>query len=304
MLEPFAKRLEFIWVKPSSKFFTRLMQVTGPKTSSFAMEESGFTLSKMVGGTAVRAPSRSQRFGSARHGAGFAARRLIEGDFEGALRLLVATPDRKTERARKNAARKIAESWGDWRGLRDAIPCGPERGVMETLAETGGDCRAGFLALPLFIRRIVVEAYQSFLWNETARLVVRDRCPPPFIAVPRPFGDLVFPETGGVPDGLRSLVVPLLSPRSKLKAPWGEAAERALAGEGIAIDALRIPGIRSPYFGEIPRPLFAEASAFSLGPPETDETAAPAARLKRRLRFTLPRGAYGTVLLAALGARD
>ncbi len=245
-----------------------------------------------------------QRFGSARRGRGFAARRLIAGDFEGALRLLIAAPDRKMERARKAAARAIAEAWGDWSTLRRALPDGPERRVAKALVETGGDFRAGFLALPPFVRQMAVEAYQSYLWNETVRRFVRDRCPPPLSSAPSDWGDLVFPETSRVDEETRSLAVPLLSPKTRLAHPWRIAAEEALAREEIALEELRIPGVRSPYFGDIPRPLYAEASGFSLGPPVRDETAATAGRLLRRLRFTLPRGAYATVLLAALGARD
>ncbi len=245
-----------------------------------------------------------QRFGSARHGRGFAARRLIDGDFEGALRLVVATPDRKTERLRKTAARKIAASWGDWNALRNELPDGPERRVVEALANSSGDCRAGFLALPAFVRRIVAEAYQSFLWNAAVRRLVRDLCPPPFVAAPHRWGELVFPETGRVSEETRSLVVPLLSPGTALEAPWAGAARGALEDEGISLADLRVPGLRSPRFDEIPRRLFAEAAAFSVGPPEPDETAPAGQRLKRSLRFTLPRGAYATTLLAALGARD
>ena len=245
-----------------------------------------------------------QRFGSARRGRGFAARCLVEGNFEGALRLLIAAPGRKTERARKTAARAIAAAWGDWSNLRRELPEGPERRVAKALAETGGDFRAGFLALPPILRQMAVEAYQSYLWNETVRRFVRDLCPPPLATASSEWGDLVFPETSRVGEETRSLAVPLLSPKTKLADPWRAAAEETLAREGIAIEELRVPGIRSPYFGDIPRRLYAEASGFSLGPPEPDETAAPARGMLRRLRFTLPRGAYATVLLAALGARD
>ncbi|MGD1049376.1 MAG: hypothetical protein ABR899_11565, partial [Candidatus Krumholzibacteriaceae bacterium] len=79
------------------------------------------------------------------------------------------------------------------------------------------------------------------------------------------------------------------------------AAESVLAEEGIAPRDLRVPGLRVPFFGEVERALFAEALEFSLGPLEADESAGGKGRFKRRARFLLPRGAYGTVLLGALG---
>lgn len=243
-----------------------------------------------------------QRFGSARHGRGFAARRLIEGDFEGALRLLVAAADRKDSRERKRIKRAIAAAWGTWDSLARELPPCPERTVVARLAETGGDFRAGFGALPPFIRRISIEAYQSLLWNEVARRFVAGACAPPLIGIPSRFGDLATPRASSVPPGLVGTLIPLFSPETTIEDPWRDAAEATLAGEGIALSALRVPGLRGLSFGEVERPLFVDASEFTLGPLEADESGAGAGRFKRIVRFFLPRGSYGTVLLGALGA--
>ncbi len=243
-----------------------------------------------------------QRFGSARHGRGFAAQRLIEGDFEEALRLLVAVPDRKDSRERKGVKREIAAAWGDWDTLADTLPPCPERAVARRLAETGGDYRAGFSALPPFIRRIAVEAYQSWLWNAVARRFVAARCAPPLIEIPSRYGDLVFPGAAAIPADIAGTLLPLFSPGTALDEPWRSSAEAVLAGEGIALGDLRVPGLRSLYFGEVSRPLFVDALDFVLGPVEEDESSGGARRFKRLLRFSLPRGSYGTVLLDALGS--
>ncbi len=244
----------------------------------------------------------AQRFGSARHGRGFAARRLIEGDFEEALRLLLAVTDRKDSRERKGVKRAIAAAWGDWEKLAKELPPGPERAVVGRLAETGGDFRSGFSALPPFIRRIAIEAYQSWLWNAVARRLIAARCAPPLIEFPSRFGDLVFPGAAAIPADLAGTSIPLFAPETALEDPWRSSAEAVLAGEGIALGDLRIPGLRSPYFGEVSRPLFVDALEFVLGPVETDESSAGARRFKRFVRFSLPRGSYGTVLLGALGS--
>lgn len=245
-----------------------------------------------------------QRFGSARHGRGFAARRLIDGDFEKALKLIVAAADRKDSRERKGVRRTIAAAWGDWEKLARELPPCPEHTIARRLAETGGDFRSGFSALPPFIRRITIEAYQSWLWNAVARRFIAGRCAPPLIELPSRFGDLLFPGAAAIPPDLAGTLIPLLSPGTALEDPWKSSAEAVLAGEGIALGDLRIPGLRSPYFGEVPRMLFVDAREFVLGPVETDESAAGAKRFKRFLRFFLPRGSYGTVLIGALGAQS
>jgi tRNA pseudouridine13 synthase len=205
-----------------------------------------------------------QRFGSARHGRGFAARRLIEGDFDGALKLIHAA-----------------------RGRRDS------RG--------GGELVGTFDALPGFIQRMAIEAYQSWLWNEVARRVVAEQCAGDVLEIPTRFGPLLFPRAASVPAGLVGLVIPLLSPGTTLADAWKTAALEVLGEEGLTLSKLRVPGRRRPYFGGTPRALFAEATEFSLGPFEHDESLEDRRRFKRRLKFLLPRGAYGTVLLRALG---
>jgi tRNA pseudouridine13 synthase len=241
-----------------------------------------------------------QRFGSARHGQGFAARHLMKGDFEEALRLLIAVPDRKDPRERKAAKRAIAARWGDWKGLAAALPACPERRVVLQLEESGGDFREGFSVLPYFIRQMTIEAYQSWIWNEVARRFVTQWCASPFTKAASKFGELIFPKAADIPAGSDSLIIPLFSPRIDFDEPWRAAAEAVLAAEGISLQDLRIPGMRKPYFGGVARRLIVDATEFSLGPLQRDETSGRDTKFKRVVRFFLPRGSYGTVLLRAL----
>jgi len=240
-----------------------------------------------------------QRFGSARHGRGFAARHLIREEFEEALRLIIAAPSRKDSRESKLIKQTIEANWSDREKLTETLPDGSAKRSLERYAASGA--LAAFRALPPFIQRMTLEAYQSWLWNEIARRVIAEQCAPPFIEIATRFGALVFPRAAAAPEELGTLFVPLLSPRTALKPPWRSAAETVLAGEGIDRHRLRVPGLREPYFGETPRALFVEAADFSLGPIEHDESIEDGRRFKRRLKFFLPRGSYGTVLLRALG---
>lgn len=240
-----------------------------------------------------------QRFGSARHGQGFIAARLVRGDFEGALRLAIATPARKDTGARRHFTRAAATLWGDWRGMLDTLPRMPERKAIERLAE-GAGFRDAFAALPYFVQSIAVEAYQSHLWNAAARRLARQIAGEgPLVRADDPFGEMLFPPAVAVGQAWRSLVVPLLSPRTALAEPWGPDAAHALAEEGLTLDQLRIPGLRRPSFDESPRPLFAAAERFTMSEAEPDDLTPR--RLKRTLGFELPRGAYATVLLRGLG---
>lgn len=254
-----------------------------------------------------------QRFGSARHGGGFAGRRLIEGDFEEALRLLIATPSRKDTGKTREFRRVAAQHWGDWKGLAQRLPRCPERAAIELLARCpegdSPDFRAAFAALPYFLQTMSVEAYQSHLWNDTARRIAQrltrqaaeSRGQAAIIEAPDPFGPMLFPAAALVPDAWRYADMPLLASKTELIEPWGACAEETLAAEGVKPEQLRIPGLRRPFFGEAPRPLFITAMRYTMTQPEADELTPSGKRLKVTIGFDLPRGSYATVVLRALG---
>lgn len=260
----------------------------------------------------------AQRFGSARHGQGFIGPRLIKGEFEGALRLAIGTPARKDTGKTRAFTRACARHWGEWQRLATELPRCPERRAIETLA-AGGSFAQAFAALPHFTQQMAVEAYQSHIWNATARRlaqrIVGDAAVGELAKMPegpgrvRPlaalranddFGPMLFPPAVAVGEAWPHAHMPVLGPRTELVAPWGVEAAAVLEEEGIRQEDLGIPGFRRPYFGEANRALFVIAEGFEMTPPEQDEMGSPKAH-KRTLRFALGRGAYATVVLRALG---
>lgn len=242
-----------------------------------------------------------QRFGSARHGAGFVARRLIEGDFEGALRLAIGTPARKDSGKTRQFTRMAASHWGDWSRLAAELPRIPERRAIEVLA-SGGSAREAFAALPYFLQSMYVEAYQSHLWNAAARTLTEALgATRGVLRSDDTFGEMVFPIAEGVGAREREIEMPLPARGTRLQEPWGEAMARALRDEGVEVSQLRVPGLRRPFFGEAMRRLFVRAAEFEMSDPEADELSAGSRRLRRTIAFELPRGAYATVVLRALG---
>jgi len=266
-----------------------------------------------------------QRFGSARHGKGWIASHLVRGEFEEALRLAIASPARKETGDRRAFTRLAAAKWGKWEELARELPRCPERRAVEALA-AHKSFRDAFALLTPFFQQICVEAFQSHIWNEMVRRYVAPLCGAPSFpqrhtgsrssspATPRPddpwviaddsFGDMVFPSAqyvreASANDAVRS--APMLAPESTPPEPWASLAAEVLAEFNLTIGDLRIPGLRRPVFGEVQRPVFVEAEGFQASPPEPDELSAPRPRFKRTLHFDLPRGAYATVVLRALG---
>lgn len=264
------------------------------------------------GESAVSAPGRlrfvnyfgDQRFGSARAGRGFAAKCQILGRHEEALRLALAEPYAKEKRAGRELKELMAEQWGNWRFLLRAMPRCQERAAISHLVKRPGDFRGAMRMLPYLFQQMCVYAYQSHLWNSIARRLVLELCCRESEPIRRDdaYGELVFPLPAAVPEELLKLELPLLGRNSGLSGIWAEAARRVLEEEGLSSTRiLRIPGVQRPFFGESMRGLFAEAGDFSLKRPEPDGPQKGERLFRRELRFTLPRGAYGTVLLRALG---
>jgi tRNA pseudouridine13 synthase len=242
-----------------------------------------------------------QRFGSARHGHGFAARALALGDFETALKLLIGTPARKDTGAKRTFTRELATRWGSWKSLARDLPGCPERAAIEALAK-GEGFDAAFAALPHFLQQMCVEAYQSHLWNRIASAAIESLTEPEErIEADDDFGVMRFIPAANVPNGWRELCLPTLGAETELTPPWKALATRALASEGLTLDRLRVPGLRRPAFGAISRAVFAVATRFEMTRAEADEFDPRGLRGRRTLRFDLPRGSYATVLLRALG---
>lgn len=246
-----------------------------------------------------------QRFGSARHGQGFAAKHLVKGEFEAALKLLIATPTRKDSGARRPFTRTAIAHWGDWHTLLTQLPKMPERAAIEALA-AGASMKQAFAALPHLVQTLCVEAYQSHLWNSVARAMVMGECTrlkaTPILA-DDDFGEMAFVPASAARSDWSSLTVPLPSPEVGVRPASAVALDDVMRAEGLRVDQLAIPGLRRPSFGAVERPLIVDATNFSMSPAEKDELASARSpkHLKRRVAFDLPRGAYATVVLRALG---
>ena len=247
----------------------------------------------------------NQRFGSARAGQGFIAAHLVRGEFERALQLAIGVPHRKDLLRVKQFKQMVAEHWDSrrWSDVLKSLPKLPERAAIEHLARRPDDFRGAFAALPYFFQQLTVEAYQSILWNRivTCLLVERLGEGGRLWVVDDTFSQLIFPEAEAIPADLRDLEVPLLGRKTALAEPWRSAATQVLHEEGLDVTDLRIPGLDKPWFGEVSRGVFAEADRLHLGNPQPDDSESKRRRLKVTTSFALPRGAYATVVLRAIG---
>lgn len=248
-----------------------------------------------------------QRFGSARHHQGFAAQHLIRGDFETALKLLIATPARKDSGPRRTFTRLLVNAWTKWSEILPKLPKLPERRAVEVLATKGheADFKAAFAALPNFLQQMAVDAFQSWIWNAVAREWINKAFSPQArLDSDDDFGTMTFPYAAATTAETCSLQIPMLTVGLVPKPPWETAAQTVLAqlDPPLSISNFQIPGLRRPAFGDGTRHLLSAALDFAALPAEPDDSDPTARRrhLRRTVSFTLSRGSYATTVLRAI----
>jgi tRNA pseudouridine13 synthase len=244
----------------------------------------------------------SQRFGSLKHGQGFLVKDLMRGDAESALRNHLARPSELDLTHDARVKKFWSEHWGEW-GLKNPYP-GAERyaPVIRWLRLHPTDYLGAFLRTEPRWRALQVFTYQSWLWNEGAKLFLRDVLGMTrLVSIRYQAGTLLFPQSldGDEARELRDKTFPLLAPDSTFTDERVRRAALSVLGrEGMTLESLRIPGATQIHFDHEERPLFAYPGKLRVGEAKPDEL--NHGKLRVNVAFTLPPGAYATLVLKRL----
>ncbi len=236
-----------------------------------------------------------QRFGSARHGLGFAARELILGHYERALYLLLVEGS-QYEMKRTQAFRDcLRRNWPEVKPCLSLAPSPWERRLLEFLATHRLSKRTFKRAIGLVDREYLLmlcHAYQAFVWNEMVKLYLQKQglrlYPVPYV-----LGEHLFYRT--VPEerwpALKEQKIPLPSPRLKLAPEIKALMEEVLKEEGIpSLEKFRTL-VKGATFKTYPREVVVI--------PERLRYEVKGAR-EVEVEFFLPKGSYATVVLKRL----
>ena len=253
----------------------------------------------------------SQRFGFLKHGQGFIGQKLVHGDFEGALRSYLGTPSELDHSDDAKVKRFWRDHWGEWT-LRAPQEAGKKYApILRVLREDPKDFRGAFLHIDQRTRMMTLFELQSFIWNEGVKRYLQRKIPAAeLIGLRYQAGALVMPRAllTAVRDELWKKTFPLLAPDSTFTdEAIKTAALDALRSQGLALPQLQVPDTRLLFFKHEERPMFVRPGKLRVNESRPDEL--NRGRVKINLSFTLPPGAYATLVVrrvlwfAAEGAR-
>jgi tRNA pseudouridine13 synthase len=245
-----------------------------------------------------------QRFGSVENDGDFMARRLVLGNWEGALKLALTAPYVHDRAAAKQEKAILLKYWGQWAECQQKLPRGPARNVVHVLASRPGDFRGAITRLPADLATLYLAAYQSHLWNRAlARWLERLLPVQHRVAVRLKLADAPMPRGLSLAqhDELARLSLPLPSARLKYDEAiedsppdWPEVVRETLAEDGVELNQMKLQGLRKPFFSRGVRAILCQPTNLSA------EAGADERHPKREaltLRFELPRGSYATLLI-------
>jgi len=243
-----------------------------------------------------------QRFGSARHGAGFMGKEIFLGHREKALRLYF-TPSKHDDGKTRSLKRCVLENWDRWEKCA-GLGFGEYGRVLAVLAEHRG---AYHKALERIDRRFLVfvlNAYQSFLFNSLLSRWLSEIAAESGVGLAplrSPFGHLQLYHA--LPDPaaptLRDAMLPVPGYDTECRDPLiRRLLAEVLREEGIELSDLRVRQIRRVRVGGVERRAIVVPEDLSVSAPDADEMYP--GRQKICLSFFLPRGSYATLLIKRL----
>ncbi|MFO7675782.1 MAG: tRNA pseudouridine(13) synthase TruD [bacterium] len=277
-----------------NRFTITLRALTGPEADAVAAAWPGVCRS------GVPSYYDEQRLGSARHGAGFIARKLIAGHYNGALKLWLATPSGADDPAARRRKQAVLASWGDWRRCLPHVP--PEaRAAVEHLAGAPGDFKGAVQLIDRRLLELFLNAWQGWVWNETLALVL-ERTGVAHLRVKYGLGTFVFYDRLQTDQFryLSKLTIPAPGPRARFASDRvGRAMNEVLAADGLELTDIKLRfRLRGLFFHTWDRPAVVIPRNPVLGRPKPDELYP--GRLRLTVGFFLPGGAYATILVKRL----
>jgi tRNA pseudouridine13 synthase len=259
-----------------------------------------------------------QRFGTTRPITHLVGKAIVKRNFRKAVMLFLAKPS-MYEHPESRQARKQLHTTQDFRQALKNFPkqLRYERLMLRQLAKKPDDYVGAFRTLPIRLRELFPQAYQSYLFNrflsrrilcglplvraEVGDYVVNVECSGlSMLKMPKIASAEALTEINrALETGKMRLAIPLVGfKQRKSLGMQGEIEKQILEEEGISQESFKIPAMPEiTARGEL-RTAITPLNNFSLN--EISEDPANSSKQKAEASFTLHRGSYATILLREL----
>lgn len=242
----------------------------------------------------------SQRFGSVIDKV-FIGKEVILKRYETAVKQYLTAYQKSEPKKIKNEKRRILSSWNDFSNVRlfnKAFAV-----VTKEYLKTK-DWRAAYGKIPAHLREMYVNAYQSYLWNECVKEILK-------LSVEKKklysieyavgallfFTDLSVQERERIPQTFLTISNQMIVPESEK-----QVIDRVIAKEYLKLADFNIEDEAGNFFKTRARQLLLIPQDFSIGTPKRDElnNKENTERYKIQVSFSLPKGSYATLITKRL----
>lgn len=243
-----------------------------------------------------------QRFGSYFPDQGFIAEAWLREDYERALWLTFAAPQPDDDAHEREQKSLLRAGWGDWPACKQQLGRSHRRSIVTYLCDRPGDFKGAWGRVNADLRGLYLSALQSDLWNCIASEFFATHCAAEQLHPVELKTGLLHVPRGLTPaqrERFAQTLIPLPSQRVRLEpGPLADLIHGALARRGWSLDKLKVRYPRDRFFARSLRPVLLGLDDLS-GAFAADEL--DPRKEKLTLEFTLPRGAYATMVVKRLG---
>jgi tRNA pseudouridine13 synthase len=241
-----------------------------------------------------------QRFRSYDPEKGFFAEKVMRRHYNGALQVYLTSTTPEMTSAERERRQGLFEKWRDWPACLEAASSREEKVIFGFLAAHPMEFARALHKLPQDEVSMRYSSFQSHLWNELLRRLVRDLVPDA-AAVAGAEGDYLFWRTLDEPAeaALRDLSLPTAAPHMVFPDERTEVLFEAILRErGLRRSEFRTRALRKVYFKSFLRRVVVHPENLEMRGAGPDDLH-PGRRLIE-LSFALPRGAYATMVVKRL----
>jgi tRNA pseudouridine13 synthase len=241
-----------------------------------------------------------QRFRSYDPERGFFAEKVLRRHYNGALQIYITSTTPEMDAAERERRRELFAKWRDWPACLALASGREEKAILGYLAAHPKEFARALHKLPQEEVSMRYSSFQSHLWNELLRRLIRALVPEA-AAVAGAEGSYLFWRKLDKPaeTALKDLSLPtaaahMVFPDERTQALF----EGILADGGLRRPDFRTHALRKVYFKSFLRRAVIHPENLEMGEEGPDELYPGRRRVE--LSFSLPRGSYATMVIKRL----